>query len=408
MKLIPFPPPSSPPPLIFSSSCCCRTISSSCISFRSLFSSHILPIAVTTSTIFFSRRRIPTMNYAAAITPITQTSASAALTTATKTTTAAAIDTRRSQLHRHRRREKLIVILGATGCGKSRLSIDLASRFPSEIINSDKMQVYRGLDITTNKIPLRDRFGVPHHLLGDFDSSLGDFTPTQYRSKASAAVNGIISRRNIPLVVGGSNSLVYALLADRFSTGSDVFRGSDPVLADFRYRCCFLWVDVSVPVLNQYLEKRVDEMLDSGMLDELARYYESEIEESEPGTGLRKAIGVPEFERYFRMFTGGEGRARGTRCAGRGGDEDQDDGVRRAVYEEAVRAIKDNTTLLAKRQVEKILRLKSGGWDLKRLDATAAFSGALDGGSKQSEIWERQVVEASVKIVKRFLEEEEE
>ncbi|KAL0296719.1 UNVERIFIED_CONTAM: Adenylate isopentenyltransferase [Sesamum radiatum] len=65
-----------------------------------------------------------------------------------------------------RRHKKIVVIMGPTGCGKSKLSVDLASRFfpSSEIINSDKIQVYRGLDITTNKIPLPDRKNVPHHL----------------------------------------------------------------------------------------------------------------------------------------------------------------------------------------------------------------------------------------------------
>ncbi|KAL0380768.1 UNVERIFIED_CONTAM: Adenylate isopentenyltransferase 1, chloroplastic [Sesamum angustifolium] len=72
-----------------------------------------------------------------------------------------------------RRHRKIVVIMGPTGCGKSKLSVDLASRFfpSSEIINSDKIQVYRGLDITTNKISLPERKNVRHHLLGDFGSS---------------------------------------------------------------------------------------------------------------------------------------------------------------------------------------------------------------------------------------------
>ncbi|GMH27500.1 hypothetical protein Nepgr_029343 [Nepenthes gracilis] len=299
---------------------------------------------------------------------------------------------------RHRRRDKIVVIMGATGSGKSRLSIDLASRFPAEIINSDKIQVYRGLDITTNKIRFHDRLGVPHHLLGEFDSSLGEFTPSQYRYHASSAIQQIAGRRKLPLVVGGSNSFIYALLADRFNPDVELFNGSDPVCTELRYRCCFLWVDVSLPVLNEYLIKRVDQMLDSGMLDELAQYYESEINESEINTGLRKAIGVPEFRRYFRMFPG---RMKDTH-----GGVGEDDQVRRVVYEEAVRAIKDNTCQLANRQMEKILRLKGEGWDLQKLDASAAFSAALEGESADgwSGIWERQVVEPSVKIVERFLE----
>ena len=55
---------------------------------------------------------------------------------------------------------KVVVIMGATGSGKSKLAIDLASHFPIEIINSDSMQVYQGLDVLTNKVPLHEQNGL--------------------------------------------------------------------------------------------------------------------------------------------------------------------------------------------------------------------------------------------------------
>ncbi|CBI27009.3 unnamed protein product, partial [Vitis vinifera] len=282
-----------------------------------------------------------------------------------------------STVRRNRTKHKVVVIMGATGTGKSKLSIDLATRFPAEIINSDKIQIYSGLDITTNKIQMHERQGVPHHLLGDFDSSHAEITPSQFRSVAAAAISDISSRRKLPVLAGGSNSFIHALLVDRFDSESDPFNGSDSVSTELRYRCCFLWVDVSFAVLSDYLSKRVDEMLGSGMLEELAKFYDPDEDESRPKTGLRKAIGVPEFDRHFRNF------------------------------EEAVKAIKDNTCHLAKKQIEKILRMRGAGWDLKRLDATEAFRVLLssDSGKKSSEIWEKQVVEPSVKFVRRFLEE---
>ncbi|KAH0756745.1 hypothetical protein KY290_020238 [Solanum tuberosum] len=63
-------------------------------------------------------------------------------------------------------KKKVVFVMGATGTGKSRLSIDLAIHFQGEIINSDKMQVYKGLDIITNKITDIEKQGIPHHLLG--------------------------------------------------------------------------------------------------------------------------------------------------------------------------------------------------------------------------------------------------
>ena len=63
-------------------------------------------------------------------------------------------------------KKKVVFIMGATGTGKSRLSVDLATHFRGEIINSDKMQVYKVLEIVTNKITHAEKQGVRHYLLG--------------------------------------------------------------------------------------------------------------------------------------------------------------------------------------------------------------------------------------------------
>ncbi|OAY31328.1 adenylate isopentenyltransferase [Manihot esculenta] len=317
-----------------------------------------------------------------------------------------------STLSLRRQKDKILVIMGATGCGKSKLSIDLATRFQAEIINSDKMQVYKGLDITTNKIPIHERNGVAHHLLGVFDPLDGEVSASEFRLTAGLAISDILSRQKLPMVVGGSNSFIHALVVDRFNPDLDVFGGaSNPVSTQLRYNCCFVWVDVSLPVLEDYLCYRVDEMLESGMPEELSEYYRWEDPASQPG--LRKAIGVPEFERYFKRYP--PGRA----GAGAGGGEW--DEAQRREYEEAVREIKENTCELAKRQIGKMMRLKGAGWELQRVDATEAFREAMkvrtaSDSSKNNkkkkrkkkrwmEVWERDVVQPSMKIVNRFLEE---
>ncbi|KAJ9694349.1 hypothetical protein PVL29_010041 [Vitis rotundifolia] len=239
-----------------------------------------------------------------------------------------------STVRRNRPKNKVVVIMGATGTGKSKLSSDLATRFPAEIINSDKIQIYSGLDITTNKIQMHERQGVPHHLLGDFDSFHAEITPSQFRSVAAAAISDISSRRKLPVLAGGSNSFIHALLVDRFDSESDPFNGSDSVSTELRYHCCFLWVDVSFAVLSDYLSKRVDEMLDSGMLEELAKFYDPVADESRPKTLVEKSDRSPRVRQAFPKVP--SRRPRNNR-------EGQ-----------------DNTCHLPKKQIEKILRMRGG------------------------------------------------
>ena len=60
----------------------------------------------------------------------------------------------------------LVVICGTTGVGKSKLAVDLALKYSGRVINADAMQVYDGLDILTNKMPMNERKGVEHSLMG--------------------------------------------------------------------------------------------------------------------------------------------------------------------------------------------------------------------------------------------------
>ncbi|KAK4758751.1 hypothetical protein SAY87_020052 [Trapa incisa] len=291
---------------------------------------------------------------------------------------------------RNRHRDKVVIIMGATGSGKSQLSVDLATLFPSEIINSDKMQ--------------EDRLGIPHHLIGCVDpgepAGGGEFTPSDFRALGHCVIGDIVSRHKLPLIAGGSNSFVYALLAERFDPDAcaDISEGLDAAITDdLRYNCCFLWVDVFFNVLDDYLRKRVDDMLQSGMFEELVRYYYPKRVNPPFQTGLRKAIGVPEFDRCFRRHP----PRRSDTWAGL-------DATRRVAYDDAVIEIKENTCQLAKRQIGKIQRFRDAGWDLRRLDATEALMAALVSGKgpKWAEIWQSQVLGPSAEIVKRFLQEE--
>ena len=151
------------------------------------------------------------------------------------------------------KKQKVIFIMGATATGKSRLSVDIAAKHSGEIINCDKMQVYRGLNIVTNKITEAEMKGVPHHLLGNIDPE-SDFTAQDFCYYALAVIKRIVRLGKLPVIVGGSNSFIEALVEDP--------------LFDFRskYECCFLWTDVSSPVLYSYVGRRVDQMVDAGIV----------------------------------------------------------------------------------------------------------------------------------------------
>nr|XP_043629927.1 adenylate isopentenyltransferase 5, chloroplastic [Erigeron canadensis] len=263
------------------------------------------------------------------------------------------------------RKDKVVIVMGATGTGKSRLSIDLAKTFPAEIVNSDKMQVYKGLDIATNKVTKEECGGITHHLLGFVDPHV-EFTAADFQRDASHVVDSIVAKDKLPIIAGGSNSYVRALVHDNIKFQS-------------RYSCCFLWVDVSLPVLQSFVSKRVDMMIKAGLIDEARRFYNPQLINNTKG--LRRAIGVPELDRYFR-------------------NENREN------LKEAIDDIKVNTCKLASRQLQNILRLQNQlEWDMHHLDATEAF---LEQGFEADAAWERLVIQPSTLIVRDFLRDENE
>lgn len=115
-------------------------------------------------------------------------------------------------------RNELIVIVGATGTGKSELSLDLAEALalrgtPAEIINADAMQLYRGMDIGTAKLPLAQRRGIPHHLLDVLDPT-DDANVSNYQSDARSIIQSIQKDGRVPILVGGSGLYVSSVIHD--------------------------------------------------------------------------------------------------------------------------------------------------------------------------------------------------
>ncbi|MBN1850543.1 MAG: tRNA (adenosine(37)-N6)-dimethylallyltransferase MiaA [Deltaproteobacteria bacterium] len=106
---------------------------------------------------------------------------------------------------------KLVIIAGPTASGKSALGIEMALDFGGEIVNADSMQVYRGMDIGTAKVSIRERKGVPHHLL-DIVDPCDPFNAATYRLKAEPVLKDIHSRRKVCFIVGGTGLYIKILL----------------------------------------------------------------------------------------------------------------------------------------------------------------------------------------------------
>jgi tRNA dimethylallyltransferase len=105
----------------------------------------------------------------------------------------------------------LIAIVGTTASGKSTLAIELALRLGGEIISADSRQVYRGLDFGTGKVTPAERQLVPHHLL-DVADVRQRFTVAEYQLLAFVALDAIVARGHVPLLVGGTGLSIRAVV----------------------------------------------------------------------------------------------------------------------------------------------------------------------------------------------------
>jgi len=109
----------------------------------------------------------------------------------------------------------LLVILGPTGSGKSRLGLEVAERIGGEIVSADAFAVYRGLDIGTDKPTVEDRQRVPHHLVDVADPTVR-FSAGEFAEAASASIDDIVGRSRTAVVVGGTHFYIRALLEGLF------------------------------------------------------------------------------------------------------------------------------------------------------------------------------------------------
>src|SRR5699024_7960603 len=116
-------------------------------------------------------------------------------------------------------KKTVVVIVGPTAVGKTKLSINMAKRFSGEIISGDSMQVYRGMDIGTAKATKKEQAHIPHYML-DIIEPDDPFTTADFQKKVRIYISNITAKNKLPILVGGSGLYVQSALYDyNFSIG---------------------------------------------------------------------------------------------------------------------------------------------------------------------------------------------
>jgi tRNA dimethylallyltransferase len=122
----------------------------------------------------------------------------------------------------------LIAVVGPTASGKSDLGIALAERFDGEIVNSDSVQVYRGVNVATAKVPAEERRGIPHHLIDVVEPTV-NFTAVAWAGEAEKVIAEIEARGKRAILVGGTGFYLRALTT-RFFDSPEIDEGVRPRL----------------------------------------------------------------------------------------------------------------------------------------------------------------------------------
>ncbi|GGO30513.1 tRNA (adenosine(37)-N6)-dimethylallyltransferase MiaA [Microbispora bryophytorum] len=242
----------------------------------------------------------------------------------------------------------VIAVVGATAAGKSDLAVELALRLNGEVINTDSMQLYEGMDIGTAKLTREERRGVPHHLL-DIWPVTRTASVAEYQRLARPLIEGLRSRGRVPVLAGGSGLYVRAAIDDLEFPGTDPdvrarldkelaatgpaplyerLKGLDPVAAenilpsngrrivralevielsgrpfsatmpsyDAVYDSVQIGVEVPRPVLDERIERRVALMWEAGLVDEVRALAARGLAE---GRTAGRALGYAQVLRFL-------------------------------------------------------------------------------------------------------------
>jgi len=235
--------------------------------------------------------------------------------------------------------DKIIVITGPTGVGKTRLSIELAKRLDGEIINADSMQIYKHLNIGTAKIKENEKEGIPHHLF-DIKELNEDYSIYDYQIDARKKIEEIKKRNKTVIMVGGTGLYLKSALYDYTFTKENLKRNYDNYSNlelyqellkidenikidsnnrrrliraldyylendksinsnntgnNLLYDVIFIGLTTQRDKLYEIINNRVDKMISDGLLEEVKNLYDQNIK-TKP---LINGIGYKELYKYF-------------------------------------------------------------------------------------------------------------
>ena len=233
----------------------------------------------------------------------------------------------------------VICIVGPTGVGKTKLSIELAKKLNGEIINADSTQVYKGLDIATAKVTEEEKEGIPHHLF-DIKEITDDYTVFDYQKDCRAKIEEIQKKEKTPILVGGTGLYIKAALYDyefskeesnntyddysteklysmlkkvdfntdihsnnrkRIIRSLNYYNSTNKPLSEKKktdkllYDTLFIGLTTDRDILYDRINKRVDIMANSGLIEEAKKIYDSNIRTK----AIMTPIGYKELFPYF-------------------------------------------------------------------------------------------------------------
>lgn len=233
---------------------------------------------------------------------------------------------------------KVIVIVGPTGVGKTKMSIELAKKLDGEVINGDSTQIYKGLDIATAKVTAKEKEGIPHHLF-DIREIKEDYSVYDYQIDCRNKIDELLKKGKTPIIVGGTGLYIKAALfnynfskdevrndysdfsnedlykklllldpntdihinnRNRVMRALDYYVNNTEKLSEknsdvLLYDTIFIGLTTSRDILYDRINNRVDKMVEQGLINEAKTIYESNVRTKATMT----PIGYKELFDYF-------------------------------------------------------------------------------------------------------------